>query len=93
MIRINDDWVIDVDDRNYILKKDLHTDRKRKDGTTEHGWNIKGYFSSPGKALERFGEEIVRERLSVSNIGLSDAVRIIRESMEEYRKIIEGIEV
>ena len=24
MIRINEDWVVDVDPYNYILKKDMH---------------------------------------------------------------------
>lgn len=89
MIRINDDWIIDVDEHNYILKRDMHTDRIRKDGKVEHVYNIKGYFSSPQKALKAFGEEIVRDRLKASEMGLADAVRTIQDTYEEWRRVVE----
>lgn len=91
MIRINDDWIIDVDDHNYILKKDTHTDRLRKDGKTEHVYNTKGYFSSLDKALKFFGEEFIRDRLKASEMGLPEAVRVIRESLEEWSKTVKSI--
>ena len=30
MIRINDDWVIDIDEHNYITKRDKHKTTKQK---------------------------------------------------------------
>jgi len=91
MIRIDDDWVIDVDENNYILKKDLHSEKKRKDGTVEHNWKVIGYYSSPDKALKRFGEEIIRNRLRGAEMGLPEAVRAIRESMKEWSQMVERI--
>lgn len=91
MIRINEDWIIDVDDHNYILKRDMHTDRIRKDGKVEHVYNIKGYFSSPDKALKSFGEEIVRDRLKESEMGLPEAVQAIRESIEGWNRTVKSI--
>lgn len=91
MIRINDDWVIDVDEHNYILKKDMHTERSRKDGSTEHVYSTKGYFPSPDKALKSFGEEIIRDRLKASEMGLPEAVQAIRESIGEWTRTVDRI--
>lgn len=91
MIRINNDWIIDVDEHNYILKRDMHADRIRKDGKVEHVYNIKGYFSSPDKALKSFGEEIIRDRLKASEMGLPEAVQAIRECIGEWTQTVRKI--
>ena len=95
MIRINDDWVIDVDDYNYTLKRDMHKviQRKQKDGTyiNDNVYATKGHFSSLDKALKRLGDEIVRERLKGSEIDLHTAVMTIRECMDEWNRITEKI--
>ena len=96
MIRINDDWVIDVDQYNYILKKDLHIvrTRKNKDGSEaeEHGYKVAGYFSSLSGALRGFGEEIIRDKLKEPSRTLSEAVTAIRECQEEIRRLVELVE-
>ena len=56
MIRVNDDWVIDVDPLNYIPKRDMHRDKtiRRKDGSEEvvHDYRGEyGYFTTLKGAL------------------------------------------
>ena len=95
MIRINDDWVIDVDEYNYILKRDMHRtkSRKQKDGSVvaEDAYVNKGYFSNMEKALERVREEMVRECLKDASHTLETAVHAIREVTEEWRRITANI--
>lgn len=95
MIRINDDWVIDVDEYNYILKRDMHrtTSRKQKDGSVvaEDVYVNKGYFSNMEKALERVREEMVREGLKDASHTLETAIHTIRECTEEWRRITASI--
>ena len=88
MIRVNDDWVIDVDEYNYILKKDMHRSRERvrKDGTPyiEDDYTVKGYFSTLERALNRLGEEMVRERLKDGAHDLREATQAIRECTGKF---------
>ena len=76
MIRINDDWVVDVDEYNYALKKDLHKEvpRKERDGsvTMVHQYKTCGYFSTLQHALNRLLDEMVVERLSDGEISLNE---------------------
>lgn len=95
MIRINENWIVDVDEYNYTLKRDMHKTRtiKQKDGSTkeEEVYNTQGHFSSLDKALNRLGEEMVRERLKVPEIDLNTAVQAIRECTEEWRQLVEKV--
>ena len=89
MIRVNDDWVIDVDDHNYILKKDLHKTVKSKDGKSMiPAYKTIGYFSSPARALDRLGEEIIRDKLSEPMAGLREVAEAIREARAEWRELV-----
>lgn len=57
MIRVNEDWIIEVEPLCYTLKKDLHKTVKAKNGKTMvPAYKTIGYFSSPDKALNRLGE-------------------------------------
>ena len=88
MIRINDDWVIEVESLCYSLKKDLHKTVKAKDGKSMiPAYKTIGYFSSPDKALNRLGEEIIRDKLSKPLNGLGEVAEAIREAREEWREL------
>lgn len=93
MIRINDDWIIDVDEYNYTLKHNLHrtTNRKLKDGTvkTEEVYESVGFYSTAEKAFERLHEEIIRDRLKGASHTLETACRAIREATAEWRELME----
>jgi hypothetical protein len=95
MIRINDDWIVDVDDYQYILKQDMHrtTSRKQKNGTVndDEVYITRGYFGTLDKALERLGEEMVREKLKAGSPSLQEAVHTIRECRDEWRRLVEEV--
>jgi hypothetical protein len=89
MIRVNDDWVIEVEPLCYTLKKDLHKNVKAKDGKTMiPAYKTVGYFSSPAKALDRLGEEIIRDKLSKPLNGLGEVAEAIREARAEWRELV-----
>jgi len=94
MIRINDDWVIDVDDRNYTLKKDLHSLVKSKSGDKTKlvpAYKVVGYFSTVSGALNCLGEEIIRQKLSGSVNGLQELADAIKIAQEEWRELVKHV--
>lgn len=89
MIRVNDDWVIEVEHLCYTLKKDLHKTVKAKGGKKMvPAYKTVCYFSSPDKALNRLCEEIIRGRLSKPLNGLGEVAEAIREAREELHELV-----
>lgn len=95
MIRINKDWVVDVDEYNYTLKRDLHkkTPRKNPDGTSTmvDSYKTYGYFSSLSNAINALLNTMVTTRLSDGEIDLKEAVKRIEECVKEWREITKEI--
>lgn len=93
MIRINDDWVIDVDDYQYILKKDMHkmVKAKRKGNPDVALYVTKGYFSSLRKAPERLGEEIIMDELKAPEMSLREAVQAIQKATAEWHELVREV--
>lgn len=56
MIRINDDYLIDCDEVQYILKQDLHK-TETKNGKESQVVKSLGYYSTLENALRVIGEE------------------------------------
>ena len=90
MIRISADWVIDVDDRNYTLKRDLHTTVK-SNGKLVPAYKVVGYFSTVSGALNCLGEEIIRRKLSGSVNGLQELADAIKIAQEEWRELVKHV--
>lgn len=95
MIRFNDDWIIDIDEYNYTVKKDMHCirTRVRRDGTTyqEDVFDTKGYYGSLEKALKRIRDEIIKDEFKDSAHQLSEALQTIRECTREWNETVERI--
>ena len=92
MIRVNEDWIIEVEPLCYTLKKDLHKTFKAKNGKTMvPAYKTIGYFSSPDKALNRLGEEIIRDKLSKPLKGLGEVAEAIREAREEWKELVRSV--
>jgi len=90
MIRVSDDWIIEVEPLCYTLKKDLRKTVKAKDGKTMvPAYKTIGYFSSPDKALNRLGEEIIRDKLSKPLRGLGEVAEAIREARDEWHELVQ----
>lgn len=87
MIKVNDDWVIGVDSRNYMPARN----KPRKGGIKEReitGYPWEAYFHTLEEALEYIRSEMIRDGLS-EDMTLADAIRVIRETNAEFRKLIE----
>ena len=50
-----------------------------------------GYFSSPDKALNRLGEEIIRDKLSKPLTGLGEVAEAIREARDEWHELVKTV--
>ena len=92
MIIVNEDWIIEVEPLCYTLKKDLHKTVKAKNGKTMVPvYKTIGYFSSPDKALNRLGDEIIRDKLSKPLRGLGEVAEAIREAREEWKELVRSV--
>ena len=84
MIRINDDYVIETDGLQYIVRKDLHRLEKYKTwkGTEAErdAYDTIGYFGTLGGAIKRVSEKIMMDKVSEEDINLTEAVA-------EYQKL------
>ena len=94
MIRINDDWIIDIDRYNYTLRRDMHTTRiikKNGEEVEENVYTTVGHYSSLNKALDNLGKEIIRYKLMGAEYTLKTAVDAIRECQDEWRRLTDEI--
>ena len=94
MIRINDDWIIDIDRYNYTLRRDMHTTRiikKNGEEIEEPVYNTVGHYSSLNKALDNLCKEIIRYKLIDGEYTLKTAINAIRECQDEWRRLTDEI--
>lgn len=94
MIRINDDWIIDIDKYNYTLRRDMHTTRtvkKNGEEVEEDVYTAVGHYSSLDKAFENLGKEIIRYKLIDGEYTIKTAVEAIRECQDEWRRLTDEI--
>lgn len=94
MIRINDDWIIDIDRYNYTLRRDMHTTRiikKNGEEVEENVYTTVGHYSSLNKALDNLGKEIIRYKLMGAEYDLKTAVEAIRECQDEWQRLTKEI--
>lgn len=83
MVRLNNDWIVDVDDNgNYMPRKDLH--RKKtvvfKDGTSEERDDYEkpiGYYSSLSNAIRGVVSYLIRNCLKEGTYTLEEAAEKI----------------
>lgn len=88
MIRVTNDFIIDVDDFNFVAKEDKHktTPVKDKDGniTEKPLYSVIGYYTSLVNALEGIKKFIVLEKLQSKEFSLDDAILEVRTINKEF---------
>lgn len=87
MIKVNDDWVIGVDSRNYMPTR-AKPQISVIEGKEVSSYRYEAYFHTLEDALEYIRQEMIRDGLS-EDMTLADAIRVIRETDAEFRKLIE----
>lgn len=88
MIRIDDDYYIDVDGRNYIVCKDFHRTEVRKmpDGREAEFkvFDMIAYYGTLSEAVSGLAKYLAMQKFSAGEYKLWEAV-------EEIRKINKGL--
>ena len=87
MIRIDENYTIDVDKYNYILIKDEH--RLNKKG--EMVFKTIGYYPSLEAAVSACAEQYDRDELSAYEYTLHEAVELIRQTRAKFENILKGV--
>lgn len=96
MIRVNEDWVIMVDDLNYQPMRDMHrmTTVKQKDGSTKQEPYYKagyGYFTSLKGAVKAIVRIEYKNALQGRETALHEAIKLMDETVTRFEKILEEI--
>lgn len=91
MIRVNEDWVIDVDNYSYALQRDMHrTALIKVEGKEVERpvYKSVGYFATLDQALNRLLDEDFRERFKDGEHTLEEAIRVTKECREAWEDLI-----
>lgn len=95
MIRVNQDYVIDVDEWNYTLMYDCHKTKivKDKDGneSEEPVYKTLGHFNKLESALEGVIKDRVAKKLKDEDVSLKEAIEEIRKIREIYNELFREV--
>lgn len=88
MIRLNENYAIDVTDTSYnLVKIRISTGEKTKG---EEKSSPIGYFRSLEGALNYFRREIIKDKLKSRSMGLPEALNVIKEEDSRIEKMIKA---
>lgn len=76
MIKLDNDYMIDVDSYNYTLIRDKH----KKDNKGKSLTAAVGYYGNLSGCLKRYAELIAINQLQNGDFSLEEAIKIIDES-------------
>jgi len=92
MIRVNEDWVIDVDDKNYTVMRDEHkiSFNKLYNKEMPQYTNV-AYFGKMAHVLPFLAERIAKEKIMKypEDISLSEAIQEIKDA---YQLVADAVE-
>ena len=89
MIRINEDYIIDVDEAQYTLKQDAHkTSIDKRTGAESPVYYVVGYYRNLENALRGYIRIQTDKRLKGGEYALREALDVIREEREKVERMI-----
>ena len=92
MIRVNEDYVIEVDQYNYTVQFDLHKTRYDKKLDAELPvYKLVGHFTSLLGALQGVFKDMVRSELAKRDYALEDAIKIINSERIKFSKLMKEV--
>lgn len=94
MIRVNDDYIIEVDSFNYTVKRDTHKKRVVRDKITLKETEIDlftnvGYFNDLTGAIKGVIEDMNKRDLSRRTVTLLEAVEIVLNNNRQVSDLLE----
>lgn len=88
MIRINDDYVIDVgENQSYILKEDKHKENKKG----EHVYVTLGYYTRLESALLGAKSHMIHKSMGEGEKSLDEAIRAVRDISNEFISVFRSV--
>lgn len=96
MIRVNEDYIIEIDTYNYIAKMDQHKKGQVKDRATGEYIEVDvfktvGYYKDLSGAIKGIINDMSRRQLSDGRFSLEDAIHIIRENNGKVYDLLEKV--
>ena len=88
MVRINNDYLIECDEVQYILKQDKHKITVEKDGRERPVMDVIGYYATLENALKGYADYMVRKRHAETEFTVYDALIVIREERKKLEELI-----
>lgn len=87
MIKLTENYVVQVDVHNYTLLRD----RGRVDKDGKPTYETLGYYGDLAGAINGAIQHMTRLRLSDGKHDLADALRVIRECTGEFKGLLEKV--
>lgn len=88
MIRINDDYVIDVgENQSYVVKEDKHKENKKG----EHVYVTLGYYTRLESALLGAKSHMIHKSMGEGEKSLDEAIRAVRDISNEFISVFRNV--
>lgn len=94
MIRVSEDYIIDVDPHNYIVKRDLHkvrvtlNDKTGEETRTPQFYTV-GYFGDIPSAVRGIIRDMNRLGLSEGIHSLTEAIKIVQDNNKQFYDLLD----
>lgn len=92
MIKVNEKYLIDVDNYNYTVyenKPSTYFDKSKNKEATNYP--VVGYYSSLYKALLGVRDRMVRDELKNLEGSLEEALRVVNNITSDFQSVMERI--
>ena len=89
MIRVNDNYIVDVDDMNFIAKEDKHKTSTDKNGITKNVYYTIGYYGTLEGALDGIRRDMIKKILAEGEVSLKEAIEAINKANYEFKEILQ----
>lgn len=96
MVRVNDDYIIEVDQLNYTVKRDLHKERISEDKITGEAvsipmYSLVGFFGDLGQAIWGIVRDMNRYDLANGEHDLKEALKIIKSNNKKFMDLLNRV--
>ena len=88
MIRIDEDYIIKVDENNYTACRDLHKTKVDKAGNESMSVDVIGYYSNLKQAVKGIWEYKVRKSLMEEEHTLETAISVLQQAYKEFETVL-----
>lgn len=94
MVKINDNYIVDVDENNYTLKrltgrKTTRTDKRTGKTETTDGYIIVGYYGDLAGSIKGAIEDMNRQTLREGVHELTEALSIVLDNNRKFDGLLE----